>query len=86
VNRGRPVPDPAAIESWKDGRRDVGLNKTLSLPPADRKDWAFVIDYLPETRMHPLPPATENYGPGVGIMFSNGHCAVDDREVLPDVH
>jgi hypothetical protein len=86
VVQGRPVPVPAAIESWKDGRRDVGLHTVLSLPPPDRKDWVFVIDYLPETRMHRLPPAAEDDAVGVGIMFSQGHCAVDDRDVSPDVH
>lgn len=86
VNRGKPIPNPAAIESWKDGRPDVGLNKVLALPPADRKDWAFVVDYLPETRMHRVPPQTEDYGPGVGVIFVDGFCGVDDRNVLPDEH
>jgi len=86
VHRGRPIPVPASIESWKDGRRDVGLNIVLSLPPPDRKDWAFVIDYLPETWMHPVPPAAQGDAQGVGVMFSKGRCAVDDRDVSPDVH
>jgi hypothetical protein len=86
LNQGRPIPVPAARESWKDGRRGVGLNKVLSMPPANRKDWVFVINYLPETWMHPLPPAAEDYAEGVGIMFTHGHCAVDDRGVEPDVH
>lgn len=86
VNRGTPIPTPAAIESWKDGRRDDGLNEVLSLPPADRKDWAFMINYLPETRMHREAPAAETHALGIGVMFSNGHCAVDHRDSLPDVH
>lgn len=86
VNRGTPIPVPAAIESWKDGRRDVGLNKVLSMPPAHRQDWVFVINYLPETWMHHLPPAAEDYAEGVGVMFVQGHCAVDDRGGEPDIH